>query len=109
MEFFWDYHTWLKEKLADEVTAKLIRTDGFSAESMELLELCKAQNIPVNYCPFLHGLHEPDDFARKIAALGVDAFNIYEAATVWKSYEAGQFIEKTPAQAQKLWQIPQIP
>ena len=109
MEFFWDYHTWLKEKLADEVTAKLIRTDGFSAESMELLELCKAQNIPVNYCPFLHGLHEPDDFARKIAALGVDAFNIYEAATVWKSYEAGQFIEKAPVQAQKLWQIPQIP
>lgn len=108
MEFFWDYRTWIAERVADEVTAKLILADGFSPESIEMLNLCRAQNIPVNYCRFLHGLPEPAEFAARIKAIGVDAFNIYETATVWDGFRDGHFTEKDPRQAASLWKIPEL-
>ena len=108
MEFFWDYRAWIAEKVADEVTAKLILSDGFSPESVEMLELCRARNIPVNYCRFLHGLPDPAGFAARIKAMGVDAFNIYETATVWDGFREGRFTEKNPRQAASLWRIPAI-
>jgi hypothetical protein len=108
MEFFWDYHTWLEEKLCDEVTHKLLMSDGFSADSLKLLEICREKNIPVNYCRMLHGIPDPADYAGKITAIGVDAFNIYEAGTVWSGNDNGEFTENKPEQAASLWRIPGI-
>ncbi|MBE6359568.1 MAG: hypothetical protein E7057_10040 [Lentisphaerae bacterium] len=108
MEFFWDYHTWLEEKLCDEVTHKLLMSDGFSPDSLKLLEICRAKNIPVNYCRMLHGIPDPADYAGQIAKIGVDAFNIYESGTVWTRSAEGIFVETKPEQAASLWQIPKI-
>ena len=105
MECFWDYHTWIREKVCDEVTSKIIRTKGFSPENLEMISLCREMNIPVNICPFLHGCPEVDKFARQAKFAGAEAFNIYEAATLWR-YEDGRFTERNPQQAQLLWSIP---
>ena len=104
MEFFWDYRTWLNEKLCDEVTFKLIGSDGCTPEGAELLELCKKQNMPVNFCRFYHILPEPELYAAKVREFGADAFNVYETASVWR-YENGSFVEKNPRQAAALEQI----
>ena len=108
MEFYWDYCSWIKEKIMDEITAKLVRADGFSAKSLEMLDLSKKYGIPVNYCPFLHGIKNPAEYAKRAAAYGVDAFNIYESATMWKEYKNGRFIEYDIEKARNIWTIPEI-
>ena len=104
MEFFWDYRTWLNEKICDEVTYKLIGSDGCTPEGAELLELCRKQQIPVNFCRFFHSLPEPEVYAAKIRAFGAEAFNVYETASLW-AWENGSFVERNARQVAALPEI----
>ena len=97
MEINWDWRDWLKKGIADEVTFKTIRKDNaFSPEGLELVKLCGDKKVPVSICPFLHGLTDLPEYLSKIEELGIDAFIIYEAATLWKA-EKNNFKKLVPS------------
>ena len=106
MEFYWDFQSWIEEKIPDEITAKLILADGFSPASLAMLKSSRDAGIPVNYCPFIHAVKDPLDYAVRAAAAGVDAFNVYETASIWKGYADGKFIEYDPEFARRIWMMP---
>ena len=109
MEFFWDYHRWINERLMDEVTAKMIFTDGLLAANFALACECRAAGIKVNTCPFLHNVSQPLVFASWSAQAGIEAFNIYETATVWQADAEGDGIaEINPAMLKQLCRITEI-
>ena len=106
MEIFWDYKRWIQEKLADEVTAKYIATDGFTNANFAMLRSCKAAGIPVNVCPFIHVMDTPQSFSAWSREAGVEAFNIYEAATVWQPEADGDgFYEINPSHVDKIRRV----
>ena len=106
MEIFWDYKRWIQEKLADEVTAKYIVTDGFTNANFAMLRSCKAAGIPVNVCPFIHVMDTPQSFSAWSREAGVEAFNIYEAATVWQPEADGDgFYEINPSHVDKIRRV----
>ncbi len=109
MEFFWDYHRWIAEKLSDEVTAKIILTDGLTPGNFALVRECRAAGLRVNVCPFLHVVSSPLVYAAWSAYVGVDAFNIYETATVWQpKSENDGFREVNSAMLRQLRRISDI-
>lgn len=90
MDIHWDWRDWLEKGIPDEVTFKIIKADNaFSTEACELIERCRAQGVPVSACPFIHAIENPADYLESIEQLGVDAFTIYEAATLWQAVPDG--------------------
>ena len=90
MEIHWDWRNWLEKGIADEVTFKTIRKDNvFSPEGLELVKLCGDTKVPVSICPFLHAINDLSEYLSKIEGLGVNAFTIYEAATLWTAEPDG--------------------
>jgi endonuclease IV len=90
MEIHWDWQNWLEKEIADEVTFKTIYTDNaFSTEGLKLINLCREKEISVSICPFLHAINDLSEYLSKVEDLGIDAFTIYEAATLWKAEKNG--------------------
>ncbi len=109
MEVFWDYQRWIDEKLMDEVSAKYIVTDGFTNENFAMIRKCKASGIAVNVCPFIHVVDAPLNYASWSLNAGADAFNIYEAATVWQLEADGDgFYEINPEKTAMIKRIAEI-
>lgn len=107
MEFYWNPQQWLAEKLLDEATCKIIFDDDFSPAVQKLSGECLSRGVKFNFCPFLHVVTDPLDYASRIRTLGADAFNIYEAATVWQ-YRNNEFYEVDPQKSAQLRKIPQL-
>ncbi len=94
MEIHWDYRSWLERKLVDEVTFKVILTDGFDADGAALAARCRELGVPVNFSPFLHCVDA--SVLDRAAAAGCEAFVLYETATVWVLND-GRIAEVDPA------------
>ncbi len=81
MEIHWDYMGWLERRLVDDVTFKVILTDGFDADGMALFARCRELGIPLDFCPFLHCVDA--SVLDRAAAAGGEAFVLYKTATLW--------------------------
>jgi len=97
MEIHWDWRRWLDQGIPDEVTFKTIFTDNaFSPEGLDLIKRCRDKAIPVSVCPFLQAIPDLAGYLAKVETLGLDAFTVYEAATLWVAVPEG-FKESNPA------------
>jgi len=96
MEIHWDWRSWVDKGIPDEVTFKIIFTDNsFSPEGLELIKRVREKNIPVSICPFLHAIPDLAGYLGRVETLGVNAFTVYEAATLWAATREG-FKELNP-------------
>ncbi len=91
MEIHWDWRSWLAKGIPDEVTYKILRApqNTFSPEGNELIKRCKDKNIPLAFCPFIHGLPDLSGYLNDIEHAGAAAFNCYESATLWWAKQDG--------------------
>ena len=99
MEFFWDYHRWINERLMDEVTAKMIFTDGLLASNFALVRECRAAGIKVNTCPFLHHVSQRC-FCIVVHRLELRRLISMKQQTVWQADAEGDGIARSTRDAE---------
>jgi len=94
MEVHFDWPTWLREGLADEVTVKMQSVRGEIAP--EVAAAARTAGMKVNACPYLNGMPRHPrgpDLARHVAhdalAGGADGFIMYENAAFMAAQEDG--------------------
>ena len=105
MEIHWDYQRWLDENLLDEVTLKILDPDSiFSEPARQLILQCQARSLPVTVIPFIHCIADLDGYLKATAQCGINAFNLYEAATLWSADPNG-FPEIQPAVLEQIRQF----
>ncbi|MDA1143015.1 MAG: hypothetical protein O3B01_31025 [Planctomycetota bacterium] len=83
-QIFWDWRTWVKEGLADEIDLKYLGPNQ-QAAYREIVPLARKHGIKVNWVsadpePRGHprSIHEAPLIARRAAEAGLDGINLYE-------------------------------
>jgi hypothetical protein len=101
MEIFWDWQSWLKEGLADEVTFKVLNPDNLQTHfGRTLIQQCRRNKIPLYYSPFINAwgvLGRPDwqDFlAKRIRNSGINGLVIYEHSFIYVAQLDGTLVNR---------------
>ena len=101
MGFECDWRTWLKEGLADSITAKEIWPNTAIAE--EMLTLARPKGTKIIFSPFANkiwslpgGEKRCAEWIQQARKYGFDGFQLYESCCVNRSYPDGRVVMEYP-------------
>jgi hypothetical protein len=86
MEIHWDWQKWIEYIRPDGITFKAINENSYSTNyAIEVIEKCRADGIPVDYCVFTHCVEDYKKFIESIRCTGFSSINLYEFASYYKA------------------------
>ena len=97
MNIHWDWPTWIREGLLDEITVKRWRMDALTnGIAPRIVEETRQAGLPINYCPYLNAL-PPGDAGRQVMDFhrcealegGATRFIMYENAAFMRARDDG--------------------
>ena len=88
MEINWDWQRWIEYLRPDGITFKAINANSYKSHyAIEVVEKCKAHNIPVEFCVFTHCIGNDTEYFESLSKVGFSAVNLYEFASLYKAQE----------------------
>jgi hypothetical protein len=101
MNIYWDWRTWLDERLVDEITLKEVfpGTEFFD----EVMERAQANGIRTHFCPFMNTVLRRDPNYEKVIGdrmveartLGCDGYWLHELYCILNINAAEERVELT--------------